>query len=147
MSVNKVILMGNVGQDPQIKEFNENKFASFSLATTEKGYTKKNGTEIPDRTEWHSIVATGSLAQVVEKYVTKGTKLYIEGRLHYRKYTDKSNTERSVTEIRLDTLEFCGGKRDYQDNSTYRPNYAGYNGDAKPQPQPEPEGDDDGLPF
>ena len=110
MSVNKVILLGNVGHDPEIRESNGGKFATFSLATTDKGYTKRDGTQVPERTEWHSIIANGSIVGVIESYVRKGTKLYIEGKLRTRKYTARDNTERTVTEIYLDQMELLGGK-------------------------------------
>jgi len=110
MSVNKVILLGNVGHDPEIRASNGGKFATFSLATTDKGYTKRDGTQVPERTEWHSIIANGSIVGVIESYVRKGTKLYIEGKLRTRKYTARDNTERTVTEIYLDQMELLGGK-------------------------------------
>lgn len=110
MSVNKVILLGNVGKQPEIRESNGSKFATFSLATSEKGYTTKDGRQIPDRTEWHNIVANGRVVEVIERYVTQGTKLYIEGKLRTRKYTDRNNTERYTTEVILDVLELIGGK-------------------------------------
>ncbi len=110
MSVNKVILLGNVGHDPEIRESAGGKFATFSLATTDKGYTKRDGTQVPERTEWHSIIANGNIVGVIESYVRKGTKLYIEGKLRTRKYTARDNTERTVTEIYLDQMELLGGK-------------------------------------
>ena len=110
MSVNKVIMLGNVGNDPEIRESNGGKFATFSLATTDKGYTKRDGTQVPERTEWHSIIANGNIVGVIESYVRKGTKLYIEGKLRTRKYTARDNTERTVTEIYLDQMELLGGK-------------------------------------
>ena len=73
MSVNKVILIGNVGQDPRVKYFDTGSaVATFPLATTERGYTLQNGTQIPERTEWHNIVASNRLAEIVDKYVHKG---------------------------------------------------------------------------
>ena len=80
MSVNKVILIGNVGQDPRVKYFDTGSaVATFPLATTDRGYTLANGTQIPERTEWHNIVASNRLAEIVDKYVHKGDKLYLEG--------------------------------------------------------------------
>ena len=81
MSVNKVILLGNVGQDPRIRYVETVPLAEFSLATTERAYRNAEGIEIPERTEWHSIVMRGRNAETAEKYVRKGAKLYIEGRL------------------------------------------------------------------
>ena len=110
MSYNKALLIGNVGSDPEIRESAGGKFATFRLATTDRAYTKKDGTQVPERTEWHSIVANGNIAGVIERYVRKGTKLFIEGKLRTRKYTARDNTERSVTEIYLDQMELLGGK-------------------------------------
>ena len=87
MSVNKVILIGNVGQDPKITYYEGgNCVAQLSLATTEKGYTLQNGTQIPDRTEWHNLIFRGRLGEIVEKYVHKGDKLYVEGKIRTRSY-------------------------------------------------------------
>ena len=82
MSVNRVILVGNVGQDPRVKYFDTGSaVATFPLATTDRGYTLANGTQIPERTEWHNIVASNRLAEIVDKYVHKGDKLYLEGKV------------------------------------------------------------------
>ena len=110
MSVNKVILLGNVGKDPVIRESAGGKFATFSLATTDRGYTKKDGTQVPERTEWHNIVVNGNIVSVVERSVKAGTKLYIEGKIRSRKYTASCNTERYVTEIYLDNMELLSAK-------------------------------------
>ena len=120
MSVNKVILLGNVGSDPEIRESNGGKFATFRLATTDKGYTKRDGTQVPERTEWHSIVANSNIVGVIENYVRKGAKLYIEGKLRTRKYTARDNTERTVTEIYIDNLELLGGKPQEQNTNQQR---------------------------
>ena len=111
MSVNKVILLGNVGKDPEVKYFdNQTAVASFSLATTEKGYTLPNGTQVPDRTDWHNIIASNRIAKVVDQYVHKGDKLYIEGKLRTRSYTDKAGNQRYITEIYVDVLEMLSPK-------------------------------------
>ena len=120
MAVNKVILLGNVGKDPQIRDGNGQKFATFSLATTDKSYTKRDGTVMPERTEWHSIVANGNIVQVIERYVKAGTKLYIEGKLRTRKYTARDNTERQVTEVYVDSMELLGGKPQEQNTNQQR---------------------------
>ena len=96
--VNKVILIGNVGNDPEVKYIKENvPVARFSLATTES-YKDKNGERVSN-TEWHNIVVWRGLATVVEKYVKKGSKLYIEGKLTHRKYEDKEGQTKYYTEI------------------------------------------------
>jgi len=111
MSLNKVFLIGNVDRDPEIRESASGKFATFSLATTDRGYTKHDGTQVPERTEWHNIVVgSAGLAGVVEQYVKKGTKLFIEGKIRTRKYTAKDNTERYVTEIYVDNFELLGSR-------------------------------------
>lgn len=120
MAVNKVILLGNVGKDPQIRDGNGQKFATFSLATTDKSYTKRDGTVMPERTEWHSIVANGNIVQVIERYVKAGTKLYIEGKLRTRKYTARDNTERQVTEVYVDSMELLSGKPQEQNTNQQR---------------------------
>ena len=110
MSVNKVILLGNVGQAPEIRDGQSGKFATFNLATTDKGFTRQDGTQVPERTEWHSCVVFGRQAETVEKYVGKGTRLYIEGKLRTRKYMARDNTEKYVTEIIVDNFEMLSKK-------------------------------------
>ncbi|WP_294470331.1 single-stranded DNA-binding protein [uncultured Bacteroides sp.] len=111
MSVNKVILLGNVGQDPRVKYFDAGSaVATFPLATTERGYTLANGTQIPDRTEWHNIVASNRLAEIVDKYVHKGDKLYLEGKLRTRSYNDQTGATRYTTEIFVDNMEMLTPK-------------------------------------
>jgi single-strand DNA-binding protein len=106
MSINKVILIGNVGRDPQVRYFDTgNAVASFTLATTERGYTMQNGTTVPDRTEWHNIVFWGKIAETVEKYVHKGDRIYVEGKLRYRTYDDQNGIHRTICEVYADTLE------------------------------------------
>lgn len=120
MSVNKVILLGNVGKDPEIKYFdNDVTLANFSLATSERGYTTSSGTQVPERTEWHNIVCWRGLAQVVEKFVKKGSQLYIEGKIRTRSYDDQNGVKRYVTEVVADNLELLG--RRTTDNETPSP--------------------------
>ena len=113
MSLNKVILIGNVGKDPTVKYFDSgNAVANFPVATSERGYTLSNGTEVPERTEWHNIVASRDRAQFVEKYVKKGSLVYVEGKIRTRNYDDQSGIKRHVTEIFADRVEFySSGKR------------------------------------
>ena len=109
MSVNKVILIGNVGKDPEVRYVDANTpVANFTLATTERGYTTQSGTNVPDRTEWHNIIVWRGLAKVVENYVRKGTSLYIEGKIRTRNWTDQNGITRYVTEIYADNLELLG---------------------------------------
>ncbi len=118
MSVNKVILVGNVGKDPEVRYFdNDNAKASFSLATRERGYTTSNGTQIPERTEWHNIVCWRGLAQIVEKFVRKGSLLYIEGKIRVRSYDDQNGIKRYITEINAENIEILGKRASSNDNS------------------------------
>ena len=111
MSVNKVILIGNVGKDPDVRYTdNHVAVAQVALATTERGYTLQNGTQVPDRTEWHNIVLWRGLAETVEKYVHKGDKLYIEGKIRSRSYDDQNGQRRYITEIVADNMEMLTPK-------------------------------------
>ncbi len=116
--MNKVILIGNVGRDPEIRYFEADQcVASFTLATTERGYTLPNGTSVPDHTDWHNIVLFKALAKYAEKYIHKGDKLYIEGRLRHRSYDDKKGIRRYVTEIYGDNLEWLSAPRKIESES------------------------------
>ena len=109
--MNKVMLIGNVGKEPDVRYYEADQaVAQVSLATTEKGYTLPNGTQIPYRTEWHNLVFYRSLAKIVEKYVHKGDKLYVEGKIRYRFYDDKQGKRRFVTEIYVDNMELLTPK-------------------------------------
>lgn len=111
MSVNKVILIGNVGKEPDVRYFDGGvAVASFPLATTERGYTLPNGTQVPERTDWHNIVLWKGLAQVVEKYVHKGDKLYIEGKLRPRTYEDQNGQRKYVVEIYAESMEMLSAR-------------------------------------
>lgn len=122
MSVNKVILVGNVGKDPEVRYFdNGSAVVNFTLATTERGYTAANGTQIPDRTEWHNIVCWRGLAKVAEQFVKKGSQLYIEGKIRTRSYDDQNGIKRYVVEIYADNLELLG-RRGESNNSDYSNN-------------------------
>lgn len=137
MSVNKCILIGNVGQDPQVRTVGDQKVATFTLATTEKR-KDKSGNPIQE-TEWHNITIWGKLAEVAEKYVTKGTPLYVEGKIKTEKYT-KDGQDRFITRIIASSFQMLGGGQS-----------AAPAQDARPQSTPlingvvEPEDGD--LPF
>lgn len=106
MSLNKVQLIGNVGKDPEVRYLdNQVAVAAFPLATTERGYKLANGTQVPERTEWHNIVLWRGLAETAEKYVHKGDKLYIEGKIRSRSYDDQNGVKRYVYEIFADNME------------------------------------------
>lgn len=106
--VNKAILIGNLGRDPEVRYTQSGTaVANFSLATTER--TKKDG-EWVDHTEWHNIVTFGKIAENCGKYLTKGASAFVEGRIQTRKWTDKEGKERQTTEIVAQNIQFLGGK-------------------------------------
>lgn len=108
MSVNKVILVGNLGKDPELRyTASGTAVASFSLATTER--YKKDGQQ-QEKKEWHNIVAWGNLAEICDKYLAKGRQVYIEGRIQTRSYDDKEGNKRYVTEIVASEMQMLGGK-------------------------------------
>lgn len=106
-------LLGRVGKDPEVRHLDSgNSVASFSLATTKRGYKKQDGTVVEDRTTWHNIVVWGGLVKVVEPYVKKGTQLFIEGEISNRSYDDKDGNKRYVSEVIVRSLELLGGPSD-----------------------------------
>ena len=113
------MLIGNVGKEPVIHYYDRDQaMAMLTLATTERGYTLQNGTQVPDRTEWHNIVLYRGLAKIVEKYVHKGDKLYIEGKIYSRSYDDKKGVRRYVTEIYAENMELLTPKGYKEGNQT-----------------------------
>ena len=113
MSLNKVMLIGNVGRDPEVRYLDGNnpnqgatKVAQFTLATTER-YRDRNG-ELRENTEWHNIVAWRNSADVAEKFIRKGTQVYIEGKLRTRSWTDQTGNKRYTTEVAVDNLQLLG---------------------------------------
>ncbi len=101
------MLIGNVGTEPDVHYFEADQaVAKLRLATTERGYTLPNGTQVPDRTDWHNLLFDRRLAKIVEKYVHKGDKLYVEGRLRNRSYDDKRGIRHQYTEIEVENMEF-----------------------------------------
>lgn len=115
MSLNKVILIGFVGRDPDVRYFDSGTaVANFPLATSERGYTLANGTVVPERTEWHNVVVRRDQVQFVEKWVKKGSFVYVEGKIRTRTYDDQSGNKRYIVEIHADRIEFfsSGSRRD-----------------------------------
>lgn len=109
-SVNKVILVGNVGKDPEVRYLDSGvAVASITLATTERGYTLQNGTQVPERTEWHSIIAWKGLAEVVEKYIKKGSPIYVEGKIATKTW-EKDGVKHYKTEIVAESIQMLGSK-------------------------------------
>lgn len=103
--MNKVILQGFVGKDPEVRYVSNRQVATFSLATTEPPRTLSNGTQVPERTEWHNLVLWDKNAEIAEKYVRKGTRLLCEGKLRTRVWEDRSAIKRTTTEIVVDNFE------------------------------------------
>ena len=141
MSVNQVIILGRVGRDPEVRMAGQNKVATFSVATGGK-YKTKDGREADD-TAWHNIVAWRSSAEIVEKYIKKGSQVFIEGHLSYRKYSDKDGVERNITDIVVDKIELLGGKAE---SSPAPQKFDPHAVKSSPMPYPE-ETDDSDLPF
>lgn len=138
--MNKVMLIGNVGKDPDVRYYDADQaVAKVTLATTERGYTLKNGTQVPDRTDWHNLLFYRQLAKVVEQYVHKGDKLYVEGRLRYSTFDDQLGKRHYVTEILVENMEMLTPKQRSE------------SADKSVRPQSEKpiqsRSDDENLPF
>ena len=127
--INRVTLLGHLGNDPEVKHLDSGKtVANFSIATTES-WKDKNG-EKQSSTEWHNVVAWEKLAEIVEKWLSKGSLIYLEGKLTTRSWEDKDGNTRYTTEVLANTIKMLGGK----------------NGEAKKE-EPEPVEETDDLPF
>lgn len=105
MSVNRVILVGNVGRQPEIRYVQSRPVATFPMATTERARRSSSGAEIPERTEWHRIVMWDGAAEIAEKYIEKGTKLYVEGKIRYRSWTDQNAIRHDIAEVVVDEFD------------------------------------------
>lgn len=109
-SVNKVIIVGNLGRDPEMRTFpNGDKVANVTIATTDKWKDKQSG-EMREATEWHRVVFNFRLAEIVEQYLRKGSQVYVEGSLRTRKWTDQAGVEKYTTEIRADSMQMLGSR-------------------------------------
>ena len=167
--VNKVILVGNVGGDPEVRTIESGaKVARVRLATTERLFDRQTN-ETKEHTEWHAITLWRGLADVVDRYVRKGSQLYIEGRLRTREWTDKDNIKRYSTEIMADEMKLLGRRADNQQGAApmggqsysqpqggYQQSAGGYQTSEQYVPQsqptpaasiPTPQDDPDDLPF
>ncbi|MBU1319111.1 MAG: single-stranded DNA-binding protein [candidate division Zixibacteria bacterium] len=140
-SVNKAILIGNLGRDPEIKYTPSGQaVTNFSIATTER-YKDKSG-EMQERTTWHNIVAWGRQAEISKEYLSKGSPVYIEGRIDNRSYEDKEGNKRYISEVVVQRLQLLGRKGESSSTS--------YDQSPPPQQNDFPDGgsgDDDDLPF
>ena len=110
-SVNKVIIVGNLGRDPEMRTFpSGDQVANVTIATTDKWKDKQSG-EMKEATEWHRVVFNGRLAEIVGQYLRKGSQVYVEGSLRTRKWTDKDGIEKFTTEIRADQMQMLGSRQ------------------------------------
>ena len=118
MSINKVILLGNLGHDVSYREFENGQVAQFSVATTEKGYKTKDGKDVAVKTEWHNVVLVGGLAKVAKEHLKKGDKVYIEGKIRTRKYKTQQGEEKQIVEVVGNVMELLTPKpkqQEYED--------------------------------
>ncbi|NMM88103.1 single-stranded DNA-binding protein [Rhodococcus sp. SRB_17] len=110
-SINKVIIVGNLGRDPEMRTFpSGDQVANVTIATTDKWKDKQSG-EMREATEWHRVVFNGRLAEIVGQYLRKGSQVYVEGSLRTRKWTDQAGVEKFTTEIRADNMQMLGGRQ------------------------------------
>jgi len=157
-SLNKAMVIGNLGKDPEIRTIPSGaKVANFNLATNES-YTDKNGQRV-DKTEWHRIVMWRGLADIAEKYLKKGSTVFIEGKLSTRSWNDQNNQKRYTTEIIADNMQMLGGRRDGGETNNYNggAQQEPYQSSQQPNFQPEfneqtsagtmPPAPEDDLPF
>jgi single-strand DNA-binding protein len=146
--VNKVILIGNLGRDPELRYTqNGQAVANFTLATTET-WTDKGGEKV-ERTEWHRIVAWGRTGEICAQYLAKGRTVYVEGRIQTREYEDRDGNKRSTTEINAQTVQFLGGPRGESGaaGSAGAASRSGGPADADSGGSPPPPGPGDDIPF
>lgn len=173
-SVNKILLVGNIGKDAEVRQTTQGvPYAHFTLATSTGGYKRQDGTEVPKQTEWHSITCWRNLATMAGKYCKKGVCVVVTGALHYGKYTDKQNVERTTVEVIADTISIPNGKAVFggttaqqqpqpnnyppaQNNGGYgqQSGYGGYQQQGGYNPQPQAQAQpvqqsnvNDDLPF
>lgn len=145
-SVNKAILVGNLGKDPEVRHLEGGvAVARFPIATSET-FKDKNG-EKQERTEWHNIVVWRGLAEVAEKYLKKGQSVYIEGKIRTSNYQDKEGIQRYSTEIVADNMTMLGGRGDSGVNGNNQDNAGNSAGTRAETPAPAFEGEPDDLPF
>ncbi len=145
-SINKVILIGNLGRDPELRYTQSGQaVCNFSLATTEK-YKDKSG-QLQESTEWHRIVAWGKTGELCSQYLAKGRSVYIEGRLQTREWENKEGQKQRTTEINANTVQFLGGPRSEGGGGGGRPDPSGGPGDDGGGGGFTPPAPDDDIPF
>lgn len=120
--LNKVMLIGNLGKDPDVRQLDGGTaVCQFTLATTDRGYTLQNGTKVPERTEWHNIVMWRGMAEAAGKYLRKGDKIFVEGKIRTRSYEDSRKVRRYVTEIYADSMEILSCRSRQQTDQDAQP--------------------------
>jgi single-strand DNA-binding protein len=125
-SVNKVIIVGNLGRDPEMRTFpSGDRVANVTIATTDRWKDKQSG-EMKEATEWHRVVFNGRLAEIAGEYLRKGSQVYVEGSLRTRKWTDQSGVEKFTTEIRADQMQMLGSRQGMGGPSASDDGSAGY---------------------
>ena len=136
-SVNKVIIVGNLGKDPEMRSFpNGDQIANVSIATTDRWKDKTSG-EMKEATEWHRINFNGRLAEIVGQYLKKGSQVYVEGSFRTRKRTDKDGVEKFTTEIRADQMQMLGSRQGMGGSNAYsESDDGGYNAPKAPAARP-----------
>lgn len=151
-SLNKVMLIGNLGKDPELKVFEGgNSLARFPIATSEN-YTNKQGERV-EQTEWHTIIVRNKLAEVADKYLHKGDKVFIEGRIKTRSWEDQSGNRRYMTEVITDNMTMLGGSRGGDSSAGESSDYQQYEASRGPAKDPTPSDvntdseEEDDLPF
>ena len=129
-SINKVIIVGNLGRDPEMRTFpSGDQVANVTIATTDKWKDKQTG-EMKEATEWHRVVFNGRLAEIVGQYLRKGSQVYVEGSLRTRKWTDQAGVEKYSTEIRADQMQMLGSRQGMGGQGGGHDDGGGYGGDA-----------------
>ncbi len=137
-SVNKVIIVGNLGRDPEVRTFpSGDRVANVTVATTDRWKDKQSG-EMKEATEWHRIVFNGRLAEIVEQYLRKGSQVYVEGSLRTRKWTDQSGVEKFTTEIRADQMQMLGSRQGMSGPSDHGGDDGGGYENSAPRRPPAP---------
>ena len=135
-SINKVIIVGNLGKDPEMRSFpNGDQIANVSIATTDRWKDKTSG-EMKEATEWHRINFNGRLAEIVGQYLKKGSQVYVEGSLRTRKWTDKDGVEKFTTEIRADQMQMLGSRQGMGGGSADSDESGGYSAPRAPAARP-----------
>jgi single-strand DNA-binding protein len=146
--MNKVMLIGHVGQEPQVRYIDESLcVAQLRMATTERGYKLPNGTQVPDKTEWHTVIFWRKQAETVERYVHKGDRLYVEGKLQYRRWTDKQGIDRQAVEIMVEDFEMLGSSQRQQAQAQSSPTGTDESPTVEPTTAPATPPVDGAYPF